>query len=999
MLKGTQTDTANYLIKQLPKATVFLNKKFEVVHASDQWINAFEFTDRDVTGKKINQLFGKISKSWQKDLNECLKGITSEVGIENHIDKNNNEKWFEWINLPWYDEKENVIGVIIQTEDVTQKILNELKLERLEDLLNGKSEITKIGTWEYDAVKDSLYWSDMTKSIHEVPLDFEPNIDTGINFYKNGYSRNTLSMAIDLAMREGKSWNEKLQLITAKGNEIWVNASGKPLFKNNKFIGLIGTFQDIDNQVLSEIKIRESEKLLKTLIDNLPINIYVKDINLRKILVNKAECEFNGVDSAEDLLGKTDFDFLSKKSAQSATDEEYEVINSLKPILSREGICTTKDGTETNFLCSKIPLLNEDNEVGGIIGMSLDITEKKNAQKKFEEKERHFRSIFNSSYQFTGILDIDGTFIEINDTALDFANLKVEDIVGKKFWDAYWWPVPDIIKDGLKQVIKAAAKGEFMRSEITVFDQNKNQVPVDFTLKPIYNDKNKVVSLLAEGRMITEMVAAREKIKESEQKFRTLYEMSPVSFILYDFETGKILDFNPSFESISGYDKKSIEKINFWDFLHNKNQQYREQIKNELENKRTFGPFEEKLINKEGIEYSVIINKSLIVNKNGEKLVWTIIQDISESEKKERQIREERKLLKTLIDNLPLNVYIKDTQSRKILVNQAECDYIGVDSAEELLGKSDFDLYDKEVAQISRDEDLKVMNTMEPILGRETINIKKDGAITTFLTSKIPLKAANGKITGLVGISLDISDIKKKEEELKNLIDVTSLQNKKLVNFAHIVSHNLRSHTANFSMLLEFLVSEKDEEEKQNLVNMLVKASDHLLETLNNLNEVVVINTNVSLKKKNILLNKEIKAVEKNLSDFFKNKNAKIINTIENDVKINAIPAYLDSILMNLFTNAIMYKSPDRDPIITLSSSRENGYIILSINDNGLGIDLKKYGDKLFGMYKTFHDNADAKGISLFLSKNQMEAMGGKITTSSEVGKGTTFNLHFNESN
>jgi len=132
---------------------------------------------------------------------------------------------------------------------------------------------------------------------------------------------------------------------------------------------------------------------------------------------------------------------------------------------------------------------------------------------------------------------------------------------------------------------------------------------------------------------------------------------------------------------------------------------------------------------------------------------------------------------------------------------------------------------------------------------------------------------------------------------------------------------------------------------------------------------------------------------------FFKNKNAKIINTIEDDVKINVIPAYLDSILMNLFTNAIMYKSPDRDPIITLSSSRENGYTILSINDNGLGIDLKKYGDKLFGMYKTFHDNADAKGIGLFLTKNQIEAMGGKITVSSEVGQGTTFYIHFNEDN
>ncbi len=999
MLKRSQIDPNNYLIKQLPKATAFLNKKLEVVYASDLWIKDFEFTNGKVIGEKISALIKHISKDLQKDFKDCLKGNVGSGIKECYKEKDNPKTCTEWTNIPWYDEKENIIGVIVQTECITEKLNNKSNIERLQLLLQEKSTNANIGSWQYDAELNSLWWCHKTRQIHEVDANFIPKIETCFDFYKEGHSKNTISMAFFEASEKGLPWKEKLQIVTEKGNEKWIMTTGKPIYKDDKFMGLVGTFQDINEQVITNKKTKENELLLRTLIDNLPVNIYVKDMNLRKILVNKAECEYNGVDSPEELLGKTDFDFLSKKSAKLATYEEYEVINTLKPILSREGICTSKDGTETNFLSSKIPLINEDNEVGGIIGMSLDITEKRNAEKKLEEKDRYFRSIFNSSYQFTGILDIDGTLIEINDTALDFANLKVEDIVGKKFWDAYWWPVPDFVKDGLKQMVKAAAKGKFMRSEIKVLDQNKNQVPVDFTLKPIYNDNNKVVSLLAEGRMITEMVAAREKLKESELKFRTLYEMSPVSFILYDFETGKILDFNPSFESISGYDKKSIEKINFWDFLHNKNQQYREQVKNELENKGIFGPFEEKLINKDGIEYSVIINKSLIVNKNGEKFVWTIIQDISESEKKERQIREERKLLKTLIDNLPLNVYIKDTQSIKILVNQAECDYLGVDSAEELLGKSDFDLYDKEVAQISRDEDLKVMNTMEPILSRETTNIKKDGTITTFLTSKIPLKAANGKITGLVGISLDISDIKKKEEELKNLIDVTSLQNKKLVNFAHIVSHNLRSHTANFSMLLEFLVSEKDEEEKQNLVNMLVKASDHLLETLNNLNEVVVINTNINRKKKNIFLNKEIKSVEKNLSVLFKNKNAKIINTIEDDVKINAIPAYLDSILMNLFTNAIMYKSPDRNPIITLSSSRENGYTILSINDNGLGIDLKKHGDKLFGMYKTFHDNADSKGIGLFLSKNQMEAMGGKIITASEVGKGTTFNLHFNEDN
>ena len=125
----------------------------------------------------------------------------------------------------------------------------------------------------------------------------------------------------------------------------------------------------------------------------------------------------------------------------------------------------------------------------------------------------------------------------------------------------------------------------------------------------------------------------------------------------------------------------------------------------------------------------------------------------------------------------------------------------------------------------------------------------------------------------------------------------------------------------------------------------------------------------------------------------------KIINNISDDVHISAVPTYADSILMNFITNAVKYKSPDRDPIIELSTTRTNGYTVLSIKDNGLGIDLNKYGDKLFGMYKTFHNNDEARGIGLYITKNQIDAMDGKVTTTSEVGKGTTFNIHFNEEN
>jgi signal transduction histidine kinase len=104
---------------------------------------------------------------------------------------------------------------------------------------------------------------------------------------------------------------------------------------------------------------------------------------------------------------------------------------------------------------------------------------------------------------------------------------------------------------------------------------------------------------------------------------------------------------------------------------------------------------------------------------------------------------------------------------------------------------------------------------------------------------------------------------------------------------------------------------------------------------------------------------------------------------------------YLESIFQNLLTNAIKYRSPERKLLVHFKSAITNGVIELRVQDNGQGIDLKRFGDKLFGMHKTFHDHHEARGVGLFLIKTQIEAMGGKISVESEVDRGTTFIIKF----
>ena len=143
----------------------------------------------------------------------------------------------------------------------------------------------------------------------------------------------------------------------------------------------------------------------------------------------------------------------------------------------------------------------------------------------------------------------------------------------------------------------------------------------------------------------------------------------------------------------------------------------------------------------------------------------------------------------------------------------------------------------------------------------------------------------------------------------------------------------------------------------------------------------------------------KLEKVEQNLIGFLQTNKADIINEIPKETTLNVVPAYMESILMNFITNAVKYQHPQRDPVIRLSISKNDKHTILAIEDNGMGIDLNKYGDKLFGMYKTFHNNSDARGIGLYITKNQIEAMNGKVIACSEVGEGTTFKIYFDESN
>lgn len=303
--------------------------------------------------------------------------------------------------------------------------------------------------------------------------------------------------------------------------------------------------------------------------------------------------------------------------------------------------------------------------------------------------------------------------------------------------------------------------------------------------------------------------------------------------------------------------------------------------------------------------------------------------------------------------------------------------------------------------QIFPDKDLSEFKAMDVFFSdaklgiaetREWTYVRKDGTHFTVLLSVFVIKQ-NDFITGYLGIAVDISAMKEADNEIGKLLEVTQEQNERLRNFAYIVSHNLRSHSGGISMLLNFMEEENPDIYALELMQHIKNASDNLFETIKHLTEVVQINMQTEQNTPSVLLKPIIDNNISSLLALAKNEGVEFINEIPSDIEVIAIPAYLQSIAMNFLSNGIKYSSKERESYVKISVEVNKDFVILIFTDNGLGIDLTRHKEKLFGMYKTFHQHKDSRGLGLFITKNQIEAMGGHVEVESEVNVGTTFKI------
>jgi PAS domain S-box-containing protein len=560
--------------------------------------------------------------------------------------------------------------------------------------------------------------------------------------------------------------------------------------------------------------------------------------------------------------------------------------------------------------------------------------------------------------------------------------------------DPLWQPYLSIVQPyGYKACWAVPVKkrtGKVIASFATYYKTNKTPNKQEISL---IERVTNLIGILIENRN------AFEETESAKERYDIVAKATSDTIWDWKIQEDAFL-WNKGIQGVFGYKKEDVGKTSKWwfDRVHPEDS-IRVSVKlyNFLEEKVEKWQDEYRFACADGT-YKYVFDRGFLVKDSDGKPIRMIgaMQDVTRQKEEEQRL----KLLETVVTQTKDSVVITETEKSSasipkiVFVNPAFSQMTGY-KAKEVVGKSPAIFMGRksianEITRLS--EALKNKREFK----FETLNHKKGGEEYWVNFSMIPITNKEGEHSHWISIQRDITEEKKQEKEKEQLIRELTQNNKDLKQFSYITSHNLRAPLSNLTGLLNLMDDiPVENEELKEILNGFSKSTHLLNETINDLVKVVIIKDNPSIQKEEVLIQDVFENVFNQLS-FLISLHKPIIKIELKKVSIlNINKAYLESILLNLLTNAIKYRATTRQLKINISSREVGNNIILIFRDNGIGIDLERNADKIFGLYQRFHNYPDSKGLGLYLVKSQVETMGGSITVQSEVNKGTTFTLTF----
>jgi PAS domain S-box-containing protein len=713
----------------------------------------WELVDEQMLPIKMSELPHVVAKVQKKRVSSAVIGLK----------RKNRIKWLIVDAQPAINKNNEPI-VIETLTNITKQIEYKNKLYATKSFLEQTSSEARIGSWEFFPETGELVWSKVTKEIHEVSDDFEPSLNTAINFYEPDYSKNKINDAVNSLLSTGKSYALDLQIITAKGKLVWVRALGHAEFNEGVCYRIFGTFQDINDQKHKEIKLQEKEAEITEIyntISDIVFKIAVEDIGKYKFVnVNNAFCKATGY-SLYQVLNQYTTAIIPEPSIHLVHQKYAEAINSQKPIEWEE--TTVYAGVEKTGLVRVSPLFDADGKCVFLIGNVHDVTEIKLAVKRAEESlnKLNHQKFALDQHSIVAVTNKKGDIIYVNDKFCEISGFEREELLGQNH---------RIINSGVHQrsffdeMYKAIYSGEVWHGDICNKRKDGALYWVRTTIVPFYDTNSKELSQFISIRTdITEEKANLDALQKNEEYLRTIFDYSLTAIIVAD-DQGNYIDVNPYACSLFGSSKEEMLMMNVADINVTKHKpakaMYQDYVKKGIDN----GEFH--FINKKGKEVATLY-QAIRIRKD---FNVSIMVDITERINYQRNNEATQQMLEEVFNAVSDVIYVLDVEENNrlkyVTINKSFEKLTGL-SVDDRINKYVDDVILGQLKELEMDKYLQAINNKTGVVF-EAAGWYPTGKRTA-IVSVTPLINKDGKCFRLVCSARDITDIIDSQNEINKL--------------------------------------------------------------------------------------------------------------------------------------------------------------------------------------------------------------------------------------
>ncbi|MCH8567768.1 MAG: PAS domain S-box protein [Balneolales bacterium] len=969
-------------VTQSPASIIITNTKGDIEYVNPKFTELTGYTLHEAIGRNPKILkSGAQSDTFYKDLWETITTGKIWKGELYNLNKNGEFYWEDATISPVLNDDGEIINFLAVKEDITEKKRAEAELERFKQI----SDSGLHGSVIADLDGNLIYVNRFYANIH----GYEPNELSGqhVSVFHSKDQLPDIERLFNQLKAEGKFESVLLWHVHRDGRTFPMLMTG--LFvqnEKNKSGYLAATAIDMTDFLKTKKQLDESRKQLNMISDNMPRG-FVYQLNTG---IDGSKLEFTYVSAGiKEMFGVSQEEVMQDPMAMYGKYVDDDIIGfreketlALKNLTTFEGEIRFYDphGNIRWLLASSTPRKNIEGEVVWD-GIALDVTELKESQQQIQESEQKFRIVSENTYHWEFWEREDGSFIYNSPSCERITGYTIEEFEKEpKLLEQILHP--DDLEHYREHRTRSWSQHGPDYCSFRLYNKKGSLREIEHVCKPAYDRNGTFIGIRGTNIDVTEKKAIERKLIESEKRFREIFEVLPaISVQGYD-EDRKVIYWNKASEALYGYTKEEVSGHRLEELIipDNMKDEVVSKIQNWIDKGGKIPSSEITLQKKDGAKVYVYSNHVMLENQNGKKELFCIDINLTDLKVAESKLKESELYHRSLVQTIPDLIFVISGDGTFLDYKSSDKNKLLLDPTE-FLNKKIKDLFPSEVCQKQMDAIQKSLSTNKTVEFDYSLTI--DGVIHFF----------NAKTTGfgkdrVITTVRDITDYQFNLQRIQELLDTEGRQNRSLRDFTYIVSHNLRVHTANMLGLLMFLEDEEPELFENEMIRLIKSSTNKLEETIQDLNDVLSIRSGDQLDFERVSVYDAITTIITDKIELAREYAVEIDTDIDPDLRLVTDRAYFESVFSALLSNGIKYSSTDRDSIVTITAKSEDNHIKILVIDNGVGINLGQHGNSIFGMYKKFH-NHNSKGLSLYMAKNQIEAMKGQIEISSQAGEGT----------